>query len=95
MGPGRGGVRDEPLQKRFEQALADGKVDFFLVNRPITVDSEYVNKLRERRADEIAPCTRCLHCHIGSNQLNRMMGYCRVNAFTQRVRPSRAGHLRA
>ena len=44
------------------------------MNRPITVDSEYVNKLRERRADEIAPCTRCLHCHIGSNQLNRMMG---------------------
>lgn len=69
----------------FEQALADGKVDFFLMNRPITVDSEYVNKLRERRADEIAPCTRCLHCHIGSNQLNRMMGYCRVNALTQRV----------
>ena len=32
----------------FEQALADGKVDFFLMNRPITVDSEYVNKLRER-----------------------------------------------
>ena len=55
------------------------------MNRPITVDSEYVNKLRERRADEIAPCTRCLHCHIGSNQLNRMMGYCRVNALTQRV----------
>ena len=38
----------------FEQALADGKVDFFLMNRPITVDSEYVNKLREGRADEIA-----------------------------------------
>lgn len=69
----------------FEQALADGKVDFFLMNRPITVDNEYVNKLREGRADEIAPCTRCLHCHIGSNQLNRMMGYCRVNALTQRV----------
>lgn len=69
----------------FEQALIDGKVDFYLMNRPFTVDSEYVNKLREGRIDEIAPCTRCLHCHIGSNEMNRMMGYCRVNALTQRV----------
>ncbi|QOS69776.1 FAD-dependent oxidoreductase [Eggerthella guodeyinii] len=69
----------------FEQALADGKVDFFMMTRPLTVDNEYVAKLRDGRADEIAPCTRCLHCHIGSNELNRMMGYCRVNALTQRV----------
>lgn len=69
----------------FEQALADEKCDFYLMNRPLTVDSEYVNKLRDGRADEIAPCTRCLHCHIGSNQMNAAMGYCRVNALTQRV----------
>ncbi|MEL1134518.1 FAD-dependent oxidoreductase [Desulfitobacterium sp. THU1] len=69
----------------FEKALADGKVDFYLMNRPLTVDSEYVNKLKAGRLDEIAPCTRCLHCHIGSNEMNRAMGYCRVNALTQRV----------
>ncbi len=69
----------------FEQALEDGKVDFFVMNRPLTVDTEYVNKLRDGRIDEIAPCTRCLHCHIGSNEMNRTMGYCRVNALTQRV----------
>ncbi len=69
----------------FEAALAEGKADFYLMTRPLTVDPEYVNKLREGRGDEIAPCTRCLHCHIGSNELNRMMGYCRVNALTQRV----------
>lgn len=69
----------------FEQALADGKVDFYLMTRPLAVDSEYVNKLREGRIDEIAPCTRCLHCHIGSNQGNAAEGYCRVNAMTQRV----------
>ena len=69
----------------FEQALEDGKVDFLLMTRPLTVDPEYVNKLKEGRADEIAPCTRCLHCHIGSNEANRMSGYCRVNALTQRV----------
>ena len=69
----------------FEQALEDGKCDFFMMTRPLTVDTEYVNKLREGRLDEIAPCTRCLHCHIGSNQMNAMLGYCRVNALTQRV----------
>ncbi|MFQ8584518.1 MAG: FAD-dependent oxidoreductase, partial [Holdemania massiliensis] len=41
--------------------------------------------LKENRLDEIAPCTRCLHCHIGSNEANAMAGYCRVNAMTQRV----------
>jgi 2,4-dienoyl-CoA reductase-like NADH-dependent reductase (Old Yellow Enzyme family)/thioredoxin reductase len=69
----------------FEKALADGKVDFYIMNRPLTVDTEYVNKLKKGKIDEIAPCTRCLHCHIGSNEMNRAMGYCRVNALTQRV----------
>ena len=69
----------------FEQALVDGKCDFFLMTRPLTVDTEYVNKLREGRIDEIAPCTRCVHCHIMGNAANRESGYCRVNALTQRV----------
>lgn len=69
----------------FEQALEEGKADFYLMTRPITVDMEYVNKLKEGRVDEIAPCTRCLHCHIGSNEANAISGYCRVNAMTQRV----------
>ena len=69
----------------FNSAIADGKVDFFLMTRPLTVDTEYVNKLREGRLDEIAPCTRCLHCHIMGNAANAQYGYCRVNALTQRV----------
>lgn len=69
----------------FEQALEDGMCDFFLMTRPLTVDMQYINKLREGRIDEIAPCTRCLHCHIGSNEMNAISGYCRVNALTQRV----------
>ncbi len=69
----------------FEQALEDGKIDFYMMNRPLTVDMEYVNKLREGRLDEIAPCTRCLHCHSGSNEMNAIFCYCRVNALTQRV----------
>ena len=54
----------------FEDALAQGKVDFYLMTRPLTCDNEYVHKLKEGRIDEIAPCTRCLHCHIGSNEAN-------------------------
>ena len=69
----------------FEQALEDGKADFFLMTRPLTVDTEYVNKLKAGKIDEIAPCTRCLHCHIGGNEANALEGYCRVNALTQRV----------
>ena len=69
----------------FEQALEDGKLDFYMMNRPFTVDTQYVNKLREDRIDEIAPCTRCLHCHSGSGPMNALYGYCRVNALTQRV----------
>ena len=69
----------------FETALEEGKVDFFMMTRPLTVDFEYVNKLRAGKFDEIAPCTRCLHCHIGSNEANAAFGYCRVNALTQRV----------
>jgi 2,4-dienoyl-CoA reductase-like NADH-dependent reductase (Old Yellow Enzyme family) len=69
----------------FEAALADGKLDFYSMTRPLTVDTEYVNKLRDGRLDEVAPCCRCLCCHIGSNESNRVLGYCRVNALTQRV----------
>jgi len=69
----------------FEQALKDGKVDFLLMNRPLTVDSEYVNKLRDGRIDEIAPCTRCLHCHFDKNEEGKTYEHCRVNASTQRA----------
>lgn len=69
----------------FERALKEGCADFYLMTRPLTVDTEYVNKIKANKIDEIAPCTRCLHCHIGSNEMNAAMGYCRVNALTQRV----------
>lgn len=75
----------------FEQALADGKADYLLMTRPLTVDTEYVNKLREGRLDEIAPCCRCLHCHSGSNESNREDCYCRVNSMTQRVMSGKPG----
>jgi 2,4-dienoyl-CoA reductase-like NADH-dependent reductase (Old Yellow Enzyme family)/thioredoxin reductase len=69
----------------FEAALRDGKTDFLMINRPLTVDSEYVNKLKEKRIDEIAPCTRCLHCHFDYDQEGKIYEHCRVNAMTQRA----------
>ena len=44
------------------QAIADGMCDFMMMNRPLTVDPQYVNKLKEGKIDEIRPCTRCCHC---------------------------------
>lgn len=69
----------------FEEALKEGKADFLLMNRPFTVDTDYVNKLKEGRIDEIAPCTRCMHCHFDYDQEGKVYEHCRVNACTQRA----------
>ena len=64
----------------FNAAIEEGKVDFLIMNRPFCVDPEYVNKLRENRLDEIAPCTRCLHCFYDTPADNCNLEHCRVNA---------------
>lgn len=69
----------------FESALKDGKVDFLIMNRPLCVDPEYVNKLREGRIDEIAPCTRCMHCFFDPDKEGKLMEHCRVNTTTHRA----------
>lgn len=68
-----------------ETAITDGKCDFFLMNRPLTVDTQYVNKLRDGRFEEIAPCTRCMHCHGDLDADGNDFEHCRVNACTQRA----------
>lgn len=69
----------------FEAALAEGKLDFFVMNRPLCVDPEYVNKLHEGRIDEIAPCTRCLHCFYDPDKSGKLMEHCRVSASNWRA----------
>lgn len=69
----------------FEKALKDGMVDFLIMNRPLIVDTDYVNKLREGRIKEIAPCTRCLHCHFDTDEEGKTIEHCRVNACVQRA----------
>ncbi|MDR3053518.1 MAG: FAD-dependent oxidoreductase [Coriobacteriales bacterium] len=69
----------------FENALKEGKADFLLMNRPLTVDFDYPTKLKEGRLDEIAPCTRCMHCHFDYDRDGKVYEHCRVNACTQRA----------
>ncbi len=70
----------------FEQALQEDKIDFLVMNRPLCVDPEYVNKLREGRIDEIAPCTRCLHCFYDVDHKGTVaFEHCRVNAANWRA----------
>ncbi|MBR2836508.1 MAG: FAD-dependent oxidoreductase [Coriobacteriales bacterium] len=68
-------------------AVVDGKIDYFMMTRALTVDPELPNKLQAGLRDEIAPCCHCLHCHNkGGNALYTRDGgaeYCRVNARTQ------------
>lgn len=69
----------------FEKALQDGKVDFFLMTRPLYADPEYVNKLHEGRIDEICPCSRCLHYHFDYDLASNWYEHCRVNARRMRT----------
>jgi 2,4-dienoyl-CoA reductase-like NADH-dependent reductase (Old Yellow Enzyme family) len=70
----------------FDAALSEGKIDFLVMNRPFCVDPGYVNKLREGRIDEIAPCTRCLHCFYDADlKGTALMEHCRVNAANWRA----------
>lgn len=71
----------------FDQAITDGKADYYVLNRPLCVDSEYVNKLRDGRLEEVRPCMRCGHCFTDTTKDNMMTfgGYgtsdaCRVDA---------------
>ena len=71
--------------KMFDDAIAEGKLDFMMMTRSLCTEPEYVNKLREGRIDEIAPCTRCLHCHFDYDEEGKTYEHCRVNVATQRA----------
>ena len=64
-----------------EEGLESGAVDFLMMNRPLTVDPQYITKLKAGRFDEIAPCCRCMSCH--SNRSDPRNEHCRVNATTR------------
>ena len=55
-----------------EQILTEGKADFIGMTRRLHADPNYMNKVREGRTEDIAPCTGCDNC-LGSKR-------CRINA---------------
>lgn len=59
-------------------AIADGKIDFILMTRPLMADPHIARKLEEGRRDEVAPCTRCMTCFVAPFDFGVPM-YCRVN----------------
>lgn len=68
-------------------AIAEGKLDFLLMTRPLMADMDMPNKLKEGRRDEVAPCTHCMTCFVAPIDFGTPM-YCRVNpaltrAFTE------------
>ena len=67
-----------------ENAIADGKIDFILMTQPLLADMHCVEKLREGRLDEIAPCTRCMTCLTAPYDMGMPL-YCRVNAALTRA----------
>lgn len=64
----------------FEGLIAGGDLDFILMNRPLSVDYDYLHKLEEGRIDEIRPCTRCMHCHWDAADDGNLTFSCRTNA---------------
>lgn len=68
---------------RMNDAIANGDLDILFLNRPLTVDPELPNKLQAGRRDEVAPCTRCFHCHNKAFSPVTDPEACRVNATTQ------------
>lgn len=54
---------NEPLVA--EELIADGKADICMIGRANLCDSEFANKAREGRTDDIRPCIGCGRCLTG------------------------------
>lgn len=67
-----------------EECLAQGKIDFVGLARPLLVDPEWPKKVRTGRIEEICPCIRCMEC-LQRATLGKFIG-CSVNARAGRER---------
>ncbi|NTW29439.1 MAG: FAD-dependent oxidoreductase [Coriobacteriia bacterium] len=65
-------------------AVKNGDIDLVFMNRGLTADFDLPNKLQAKKRDEVAPCTRCFHCHDAGTGL-KGPELCRVNATLQRA----------
>jgi 2,4-dienoyl-CoA reductase-like NADH-dependent reductase (Old Yellow Enzyme family)/thioredoxin reductase len=46
-----------------EEAIAEGKCDFFAVCRQLIADPDTIKKAIEGKADDVVPCVKCMRCH--------------------------------
>ena len=60
-----GNVHDPELAERL---LSEGKADYILMARQAIADSDWVNKVREDRIEDIRPCIRCDYCIDGGRR---------------------------
>lgn len=67
-----------------DNAVAEGKLDFLLMTRPLMADFDLPDKLRQGRRDEVAPCTHCMTCFVATLDWGIPM-YCRVNPALSRA----------
>jgi 2,4-dienoyl-CoA reductase-like NADH-dependent reductase (Old Yellow Enzyme family)/thioredoxin reductase len=67
-----------------DNAIADGKLDFLLMTRPLMADFFMPKKLKEGRREDVAPCTHCMTCFVAPIDMGTPM-YCRVNAALSRA----------
>ena len=59
-------------------AVADGKADFVVMNRPLMVDPELPNKIQAGDFEGIRPCNKCVCCF--QSVVNPAgIGFCRAN----------------
>lgn len=67
-----------------EAQLEEHTQDFIAMGRPFLADSEWVNKAREGRSDDILKCICCLHCmeSLHKSVLNGKPIECAVNPRT-------------
>ena len=61
-----------------EEYLRRGSLDFVGMTRRLLADPDCPNKVMEGRAEDIRPCTGCLHCFDMRNRNKKLE--CRVNA---------------
>ncbi|MDD2620366.1 MAG: FAD-dependent oxidoreductase, partial [Syntrophomonadaceae bacterium] len=75
-----GGMLDNPSFAN--QLVANGASDFIFFGRTLLADSEWPNKVREGRIEDVRPCIRCNNCI--DNNFRGMMVDCTVNPGTGR-----------
>lgn len=67
-----------------DNAIAEGKLDFLLMTRPLMADFFLPQKLKEGRREDVAPCTHCMTCFVAPIDMGTPM-YCRVNPALSRA----------